>query len=187
MLGLPSFLTPDGREIDAKADINRKDLVKLGYSTPPYSGSFRINVSYKRFDLNTNFYYVLGGIKEYNYSSFVVDDSNANRNGIKNQTNDMWFKPGDENKKYYSPFPFVENLVLFPNSRTVGSSNYLRMSMLSLRYRFPKIYESIKYSSIALQASNLFTITAYKESNPESGTMAGTQQPVVTLNYSITF
>ena len=45
----------------------------------------------------------------------------------------------------------------------------------------------IKYANIAFQASNLFMITPYKESDPETGSLAGTMQPVLTINLSLTF
>ena len=40
---------------------------------------------------------------------------------------------------------------------------------------------------MAFQASNLFMITPYKESDPETGSLAGTMQPVLTFNLSLTF
>ena len=45
----------------------------------------------------------------------------------------------------------------------------------------------IQYASVAFQASNLFTWTHYKESDPESGSLVGTQQPVFTLKLSVSF
>ncbi len=63
--------------------------------------------------------------------------------------------------------------------------------MLSLRYRVPqKVLSStriIKYATAALQASNLFTLTPYSESDPETGTLGSAVQPVITLNLSLTF
>ena len=64
--------------------------------------------------------------------------------------------------------------------------------MLSLRYRFSEkqlewTKGAVKYANVALQASNLFTITRYRESDPESGSLVGQQQPVVTLSLSLSF
>ena len=102
---------------------------------------------------------------------------------------------GDENKIYHTPFyssSAIENLTMWANSRSVGSSDYLRLSMLSLRYRFPhsfikKLGGIIKYGNVAIQASNLFTLTRYKESDPESGSFVGAQQPILTFNLSLSF
>jgi hypothetical protein len=64
--------------------------------------------------------------------------------------------------------------------------------MLSLRYRFPQKFIRrlggvIKYGNVALQASNIYTFTRYKESDPESGSFIGVQQPVVTMSLSMSF
>ena len=45
----------------------------------------------------------------------------------------------------------------------------------------------LSLANIAFQASNLFMITPYKESDPETGSLAGTMQPVLTINLSLTF
>ena len=107
----------------------------------------------------------------------------------------MWFKPGDQNKMYHTPFyssSVIENLTAWPNSKSIGSSDYLRLSMLSLRYRLSEKQLEwtkgvVKYANVALQASNLFTVTRYRESDPESGSLVGQQQPVVTLSLSLSF
>ena len=45
----------------------------------------------------------------------------------------------------------------------------------------------MQYCTLGLQGSNLFTWTNYNESDPESGQLAGTTQPVFTFNLSVTF
>lgn len=189
--GLPVFEGADGREIQATETLTREDMIALGHSTPPFSGTINMSLSYKALDFNADFYYVAGGIKQYNYS-YVREANDANKNAIRNQVNDMWFKKGDEGKTYHTPFyssKAIDNLTRWPNTTTIGSSSYFKLSMISLRYRFSsKLLEKtkfIKYANIAFQASNLFTITPYKESNPEGGTLAGSQQPILTLNLSI--
>lgn len=190
--GLPIFLDVDGQEVQADEKLNREDVVSLGHTTSPYTGSVNLGFTYKNFDLNASFYYEFGGVKTYNYSSYVRDADNANMNAVKNQLNDMWFNKGDEGKKYHTPFyssQAIDNLVLLPNTLNVGSSNYMKLSMLSLRYRLPSgtINTFFRYTSFALQASNLFTFSSYGESNPEGGTLAGTQQPIVTLSVRVSF
>ena len=49
----------------------------------------------------------------------------------------------------------------------ISRSDYLRLSMLSLRYRLSSsllhhLGDVVKYATIALQGSNLFTLTPYK-------------------------
>lgn len=195
LTGYPVFLTPDGREKQGTEQLTRDDFVALGHLTPPYSGSFYANFSYKQFDFDISFYYVLGGKQRFNYQ-YVRNSDNANYNAVTGQTAKMWFKRGDEYKTYWTPFytqsVAENNLVLYPNSRTVGNSNYLKLSSFSMRYRIPsrwlhRVMPLVQYANVGLQGSNLFTWTNYKESDPESGTLAGTMQPVFTFHLNLTF
>lgn len=194
MTGLPVFQGADGREIQANETLTRDDMVALGHSVPPYSGSINLSFTWKNLEFDADFYYVFGGVKQYAYS-YVRYYDDANKNAVKGQVSNMWFKPGDQDKMYHTPFyssSVIENLTAWPNSRSIGSSDYIRLSMLSLRYRFSERQLEwskgvIKYANVALQASNLFTLTRYKESDPESGSLVGQQQPVVTLSLSLSF
>ena len=194
MTGLPVFQGADGREIQADESLTRDDMVALGHSVPPYSGTINLSFTWKNLEFDADFYYVLGGVKQYAYS-YVRYYDDANKNAVKGQVDNMWFKPGDQNKMYHTPFyssSVIENLTAWPNSKSIGSSDYLRLSMLSLRYRLSEKQLEwtkgvVKYANVALQASNLFTVTRYRESDPESGSLVGQQQPVVTLSLSLSF
>ena len=195
LTGYPVFRLPDGTEKQATQPLTKDDVVALGHLTPPYTGSVNLSFSYKSFDLDMDFYYVHGGIQRFNYS-YVRDKDNVIKNAVAGQVDKMWFKRGDEGKTYWTPYytssTAEDNIALYPNSLTIGKSDYLRLSMLSLRYRLPERFLSrylrfVKYASLGLQASNLFTISSYKESDPESGTLAGTTQPVYTFNLNLTF
>ncbi len=194
MTGLPVFKGADGSEIPATGTLKREDMVALGHSVPPFSGTFNLSFTYKNFEFDADFYYVLGGVKAYGYA-YVRDNDDANKNAVRGQVQNMWFEKGDQNKIYHTPFyssAAIENLTLYPNSRSIGSSDYLRLSMLSVRYRFSqhlmqKLGNFFKYGNVAFQASNLFTVTRYKESDPESGSLVGAQQPVLTLSLSLSF
>lgn len=192
--GLPVFLGEDNREIEpGKTKLTRDDFIEIGHMTPPYTGTVNISIGYKEFELDADFYWVAGGYRQYSYQ-YVRDRDNANQNAIAGLVNDMWLNRGDTDKKYPSPFyssAAIETLS-YANTHNTGKSDYLRMSMLSLRYRFPerilkKTHGKIKYASVAIQASNLFTITPYNESDPETGQMGANIQPVITANLSITF
>ena len=194
MTGLPVFRGGDGREIQADETLTRDDMVALGHSVPPYSGTINLSFTWKNLEFDADFYYVFGGVKQYAYS-YVRYYDDANKNAVKGQVQNMWFKAGDQDKMYHTPFyssSVIENLTAWPNSKSIGSSDYLRLSMLSLRYRFSEkqlewTKGAVKYANVALQASNLFTITRYRESDPESGSLVGQQQPVVTLSLSLSF
>ena len=195
MTGYPEFLLPNGEIKQGTEELRAADVKSLGHLTPPYSGSANFTLAYKALELDMNFYYVFGGVRPFDYS-YVRTKDNANKNAIAGQTNDMWFKKGDYDKKYATPFNTSttgdNNIHRYPNSLTVGKSNYVKLSQMSLRYRIPyqflrKHIPFIRYATVAFQGSNLFTWSPYDESDPESGTLAGTMQPVYTFNLNLTF
>lgn len=188
------FRAATGEERTFSSTLVRSDFVGLGYSTPPYTGSVRLSWGYRAFDMDVQFYYVFGGIKPYNFN-YVRDASSVTKNAIAGQVERSWFQPGDTGKLYPRPAlgtTAYNNLILYPNSRMVASSDYLRLSMMSLRYRLPsslltKLGGVIKYASVAFQASNLFTLSPYKGGSPESGTYDLSVQPVLTANINLNF
>lgn len=192
--GLPVFIGAGGREIEpGKTKLTRDDFVEIGHLTPPYSGTVNMSLAWREFELDADFYWVAGGKRQYSYT-YVRDRDNVNMNALAGLTQTMWLHRGDTDKQYASPFyssSAIETLS-YANTHNTGRSDYLRMSMLSFRYRFPRrildrTHGVIKYASVALQASNLFTITPYDESDPETGQLGAAIQPVVTLNLSVTF
>ncbi|KGN81577.1 collagen-binding protein [Porphyromonas cangingivalis] len=191
--GLPTFEGVGGEEISATQNVVRENIIALGHSTPPYSGSMNFSLTWKDFDFDMDFYYVLGGVRARNYT-YIRSQDNAYLNAAKGQLEGMWFERGDADKRYHSPFYSASSIhsLQFPNTRTVAKSDFLRLSMLSLRYRLPSVFLQkalplVRYAGIAFQASNLFTLTPYGESDPETGSLAGTLQPVLTLNLNLTF
>ena len=85
LTGYPVFLTPDGKEKQGTEQLTRDDFIALGHLTPPYSGSFYANFSYKQFDFDISFYYVFGGKQRFNYQ-YVRDKDKANYNAVAGQT-----------------------------------------------------------------------------------------------------
>lgn len=195
LTGYYTFLLPNGEEKQATEVVKREDVVALGHLTPPCNGSVSLSLSYKALEIAADFYYTIGGIHPFSYR-YVRNKDNANKNAVAHQTEKMWFNVGDEGKVYPTPYytssTAEDNLSRFANSLTIGKSDYLKLSMLSVRYRLSPSWLSkhipyVQYANLALQASNLFTWTSYKESDPESGTLAGTMQPVISFSINLTF
>ena len=67
MTGLPVFRGADGREIQATEKLKREDMVALGHGAPPFNGTINLSFTYRQFEFDADFYYVLGGIKAYGY------------------------------------------------------------------------------------------------------------------------
>ncbi len=194
LTGEPMFVNKNGEEKPFYSSLTRDDFLNVGYSSPPYQGSVSINFTWSNFDLNAQLYYVFGGLKPYSMT-YVRDKTNANKNAVEGQLERTWFKSGDDYKLYPSPNSSqasFANLSQYANTRMIASSDYLRLSMLSLSYRVPskyldKIGSFIKHLSASMQMSNLFTLSPYKGSSPESGTYDIGVQPVYSLNININF
>ena len=96
------------------------------------------------------------------------------------------------NTPFYSDVIAQDNIALYANSRTIGKSDMLKLSMISLRYHLPgnmlrRYVPFIHFASLGVQGSNLYTWTSYSESDPESGKLSGTLQPVFTFCLNLTF
>lgn len=195
LTGYPVFLTPDGKEKQAKEKLYKRDFMALGHLTPPYNGALNISAQYKSLDFDISFYYTIGGVRQFDYQ-YVRNRDNSNKNAIAGLVKKMWFKKGDENKIYNTPFYSdviaQDNIALYANSRTIGKSDMLKLSMISLRYHLPgnmlrRYVPFIHFASLGVQGSNLYTWTSYSESDPESGKLSGTLQPVFTFCLNLTF
>ena len=188
------FRDQKGQEQPFSKEIKREDLIPLGFRTPPYTGSVSLSLGYGALELDAQLYYVFGGIKSYSMT-YVRGVEGINRNAIRGQLDRTWFTPGDVDKLYPSPQSGTQtynNLSSYPNTRMIAKSDYLRLSMLSLRYRLParllaQTSGIVKYASVALQGSNLFTLSPYKGGSPESGTYDLSVQPVISLNLNLSF
>lgn len=194
LTGYPVFVDRNGNEKPFYSQVTREDFHSVGYSTPPYQGTISLNFTWRNFDLNAQLYYVFGGKKPYSMT-YVRDKNNVHKNAIAGQLERTWFKPGDDGKLYPSPnsaLSTFQTLSQYANTRMIAPSDYLRLSMLSMRYRIPEAWlqsigDAIKYASVSMQTSNLFTLSPYKGSSPESGTFDIGVQPVYSLNLTMNF
>lgn len=153
----------------APAIDNYVDGVMQGPSLPTVFGGFNNSFIYKNFDLNINFTFV-GGNKLYNGTRATNSDQRYFNNGefIK----DRWTTPGqitDIQKLYYGDN--VSAGFSFSSTSKVEDGDYLKLKNISLGYSIPfeKTFLQGKVSTIHLyiQASNVFTITKYRGSDPE--------------------
>jgi len=85
-----------------------------------------------------------------------------------------------------------ENARSTPSTNTVYRTDLLRWSSLSLRYRLPerllqRMHNVIKYGYLSFQAANIYTFSAFKASDPETGDLIASLPPTLTLNLSLSF
>ena len=178
--------------MNANTSLKGNDYIYLGQSTPPISGSIGFHIGYKQWQLSSDFYYTIGGVRNYS-NKYIRDLDTARFNAAKAQLSDMWWQVGDENKKYPTPFyssSAIENLSQ-PNNKTLVKTDFLRFSNLSLRYQFTKDDLSsigkIRNVNIGITATNIAVWTNYKESDPESNNIINPLPPTITLNLNLSF
>lgn len=195
LYGYPLFMDANGIVRNAYyKSFQREDYIWLGHSTPPVSGGFSFSLGWKNLSLDCDFYYAAGAKRSISYE-YVRNANNAECNAIKNQVHNTWWKVGDEGKLYPDPNMLslgYANTYGTPNTRTVHRTDFVRLSGLSLRYRFDEralslTNNTISYAHVALQAANLFTFTPFIGSDPETGNLVAPLAPVLTFNISLSF
>ncbi|MDQ3142518.1 MAG: SusC/RagA family TonB-linked outer membrane protein [Bacteroidota bacterium] len=166
-IGSPRWTNLDGSP--APAIDNYKDGVIQGPSLPTFIGGFNQNISYKNFDLNIQLTFV-GGNKLYNGTRATLSDQRYFNNGT--FIKDRWTTPGQKTeiqKLFYGDN--VSAGFSFATSSKVESGDYLKLKNISLGYNIPienTIFQGkISSARIYAQASNLYTLTKYRGSDPE--------------------
>lgn len=152
---------------DHKIDVNDMIYVKNS-SYPDMDIALRLGASYKGFFINALFQGETGykkNIKEY----YSLDNGTLQRFQRYHLT-DSW-TPENPNAEY----PRVKFATSSDNNRKestfwVKNCNFLRLKMLNIGYQFPQALikkAHLTSASIALQGSNLFTLTDLTDMDPE--------------------
>ena len=152
---------------DHKIDVNDMIYVKNS-SYPDMDIAVRLGASYKGFFINALFQGETGykkNIKEY----YSLDNGTLQRFQRYHLT-DSW-TPENPNAEY----PRVKFATSSDNNRKestfwVKNCNFLRLKMLNIGYQFPQALikkAHLTSASIALQGSNLFTLTDLTDMDPE--------------------
>lgn len=151
------------------AAITGADYYLIGNALPRWYGGLVNNVRYKNFDLSVNLTYS-GGNLVMNGTRATLLDQRAYNNSTEVLT--RWQKPGD-----ITDVPrLIYNDQLstgssFPVSTNAEKADFLRLQNASIGYRLPtRLFSKIGLSSVRVyaQGSNLFLITPYSGTDPES-------------------
>ena len=194
----PASGTPRPGDIKFAADNEAGDqftrkLVKIGNGTPDFIGGLSNNFSYKGFDLAVFLKFSVGGDiynatkhsmspyalfqnvpSEFGDNFYHVVDPNTGQAATSlvrlkelnpNESDRLW-SLGNTNSSY----------ITYPSSYYVEDGSYLRVSMVTLGYSFPKEFLSaVKLSNARIYATvnNLATITGYSGFDPEVSAASG--------------
>lgn len=139
-----------------------------GPSLPTYFGGFTNTFRYKGFDLNVLFNFA-GGNKIYNGTIATISDQRYFNNGafILNR----WTKAGQVTD--VPKLVWGDNFTTgfsSSNSARVEDGSYFKLKNASLGYTVPvseALRSKLSFIHVYIQATNIFTITHYKGSDPE--------------------
>jgi TonB-linked SusC/RagA family outer membrane protein len=144
------------------------DKIKSGSSLPDISGGFQSDLSFKGFELSTQFAYVLGG-KIYNRDNLSLQHQGSAGNPWSTTMLGRWTPE--------NPNTDIPRLTTTPKSSWTSESNrflidrsYLRFKTATLSYTLPTSWLkslTVKSGSIFVQAENLFTLTKEQGIDPE--------------------
>lgn len=150
---------PDGK-------ITTDDQTIIGNPNPDWIGGFINHFSYKRFDLNANFQWTVGG-DIYSFQNMYLTNVNSRRNILLDFYKNHWTA---ENPNNHTP-GINYNARTYPNnSYFIYDGTFLRCSNITLSYNLPinnrikSVFQAIK---VYLSVDNLFTLTNYLGFNPD--------------------
>lgn len=155
-------LNKDGR-------ITAEDRQIVGNTWPKIFGGFNNSFDYKNFDLNIFLTYSSGN-QIWNHNRMLGETGgtlDANRVLLASQL-DRWTTVGQITN---TPRLTTENYSRQENSRFLEDASFIRLRSLSLGYTLPtSISKKVKLDKVRFYAaaSNLFLITSYTGSDPES-------------------
>jgi TonB-linked SusC/RagA family outer membrane protein len=159
------------QDINLDGKISTDDRTFIGDPNPDFTYGFNIDVSFKNFDLSTNFYGSKGN-DVYNYLMNYTHDWGGYESNKSRDMLDAW-TPDNLDAKH----PRIENDngggfsgAGQMSSYKIFDGSFFRMKSLILGYRVPtSVTERFHASSLRLygQVTNLFTITSYPGYDPE--------------------
>jgi len=176
-------------DMNGDGKIDDSDRTYLGSPVPKFTGSISVTLTYKGFDVNTNFYASLGN-KIFNNQRWFTDFYPSFTGGaVSTRVKDSWL-PTHTN----TTIPIFESAGNFStntqaNSYYVENGSYGRMQYLSLGYTIPgSILKRVNISRlrVSLSTTNLFTITKYSGLDPAVGGSSDSAFGIDVGNYPVT-
>jgi len=149
----------------------------VGSPIPDIRGGFRLNASYKNFDLSAQFAYSIGGeVYDSGYSTLMQNRNLIGGNNYHVDARNAWEKPGDiTNVPRLSAGYGPDTSFARISDRFLVSADYLAFNNFNLGYTLPqKFLDKMKINTMRLFISgdNLMLFSARDGLNPT--TMVGT-------------
>lgn len=153
---------------DKVLDANDRIYVKNS-SYPDMDIALRLGISYEGFFINAMFQGEMG--YKQNINEYYTLDNNTLQKFQKYHLTDTWTTDNPD-----ASYPRIKFTTTNDNNRKASTfwirdCNFMRLKMLNIGYTFPnKLINrlGLNSASVALQASNLFTVSDLKDMDPES-------------------
>ena len=180
------FKAGDPIWVDLNGDyiIDEKDKAIVGNSQPRVNGGMSINLRYKSLSLFTSFSFLLrrdiiNKVLADNFKSF--NNPNVSGDGLQGSAAlapigayDFW-TPTNVHADYPNPYDYQHSSVIDPfradQTLFMEDGSYFKINAITLSYSLPKKwtdYIRIRYASIRMSLTNIYTFSKYSGINPEN-------------------
>lgn len=152
---------------------NSQDYITIGHTDPKFYGGLNNTLNYRSVELQFFIQFVSQQGRDLIYSSFQRPGQQFNQPV---QIENRWHQKDDKvpyQQSTQSPVnpAFSSVSLLTTSSAILTDASFIRLKNMSLSYLLPhksKILSKFDMLRLFVQAQNLFLITSYKGSNPES-------------------
>ena len=170
-------------DTDGDGDVDELDRTIIGNPHPDFTGGLNANVTYRNFDLSTQFYFSVGN-DLYKHYMYFTHYGALQANYTKDRRDNSWH-PAKNPDGIYPLWLTTNNegaeAASNSNSMYVEDGSYLRMRTLTLGYSLPRnIARSTGLERVRFyaQVTNLFTLTKYAGLEPEVRTSSDTNRGI---------
>lgn len=162
------------KDIDGNGYIDAADRTYIGSPHPDFTAGLTLDLEYKGFYVNANFYATYGN-DLINYVSRFIDFTQFPSGKSKKRLYESWGSPylnGDNSKATMPIILANDTRHQEPSTYFVEDGSYLRMRALRVGYDLNRLMKN-RFSSLQVyfQGSNLFTLTKYTGLDPEISTV----------------
>jgi TonB-linked SusC/RagA family outer membrane protein len=167
--------------VDTKIDgvINAQDKVIIGNPYPDFIFGFTNNMSFKNFELNFSLDGVYGNDIFWATAGTNLNSFQRGTNQFTDLMNNYWTT---ENPNPRAKYPKISSKSLIDVSdRFIEDGSYLRLKYIKLTYNIPVQKIGMKWldgAQVYVSGANLFTLTNYPGTDPETNTTGTDSQSV---------
>ena len=162
----PNAQPGDLRFVDQNEDgrIDEEDFTTIGNPFPDFVAGLNLNLGYKRWDMNMQWYGSFGN-DVYNYTKTFLTSGQSNRNVQEGLINEVWTES--------NPNATIPRLTTIDPNRNFGRSSdffvedgtFMRLKNIQLGYNFEVPFAS--QLRVYVSGQNLLTFTEYTGFDPE--------------------